>query len=440
MALPITLPSQLSDVIEGISVNPSLNKGVVAFRSRSEITTPLMRRILGIAMVPAARKVLDDAIDIQAGPIEVRAGEFAQPTNDVVIGAGYHAAVYCAVRYCTTGIKPLVLEASERPGGVFACSRGPSFWMNSRNRPGIPTQPGEGGALNVIPGALIQPSMLTATEFLRNSDMAFAIRLALVMFARVVTKARVSKIVSPNGSGGVTVQTYEGYSVVADRVIDARGLGRPKTVSGACDHVLSFQQFMARLDQPFPFRGLRRVAVVGDGDSARTAVEALLGQGPGEHWSIAEWDRPERIDWFAPGIPRTCTDYAATSRTRYKAIAGALPRDATGRLPSSLNVRNEMGATSSGYEVGYVNDTAYDLVITARGWYRDAIPGIGLETEYVQRGGRDVATQRRRNCFVVGPAADLPFAAGEARGVKENYTAIWRLGPRTAAFAASLAE
>ena len=56
----------------------------------------------------------------------------------------------------------------------------PTFYLNSRNRPGNGGLAGDQGAsLNYLPGAPIQAANVSMTEFQTNTDMAFVIRLAL---------------------------------------------------------------------------------------------------------------------------------------------------------------------------------------------------------------------------------------------------------------------
>src|SRR5204862_584853 len=108
----------------------------------------------------------------------------------------FHAAVYSAVRVLTGYPRPLVLERSQRPGGTFAMTGRPTFYLNSRNRPGTAGLAGDQGAsLNYLPGAPIQAANVSMTEYQANTDMAFVIRLALAQYAEVVTNTNVLSVV-----------------------------------------------------------------------------------------------------------------------------------------------------------------------------------------------------------------------------------------------------
>src|SRR5207248_8155169 len=107
-------------------------------------------------------------------------------SREVVIGGGFHAAVYAATRVLSGYPKPLVLERNRRVGGTFAMTSRPTFYLNSRNRPGTAGLAGDQGAsLNYLPGAPIPAANASIAEYQTNTDLAFAIRLVLAQFADV---------------------------------------------------------------------------------------------------------------------------------------------------------------------------------------------------------------------------------------------------------------
>jgi len=413
--------------------------------AEQELATELM----AIAMNPKARAQLETLMDEDwAADRKKNIGMGSRPHEEIVIGSGYHAAVYCAVRVANGHPPPLVVEQNDRVGGAFAPSRGPSFWSNSRNRPGPANVPGSGGALNTIPGALIQPSMISADEFQSNADIAFAIRLALALYAKVATGKRVRAITRGNGPGpawSVSINSSDdkdptSWTVRGRRVIDARGMGIERVFGSSGRNVITFSQFMARMDEPFPLRGLRRVAVVGGGDSGKCAVEALFGMSPARHMSVPDLDRIEQCDWYAGDLPKNCEGFRDVVRGRYRRLASLLPSvNAESKAP--VRVIRTKADLRGDYYGAIVNERRYDLAIFCGGFSRyESLGGYTRENFGVDR--CLVAIQESIGIFAVGPVANLGFTELEATqswsGVPENAVAMWRLGPRTGLLAQRL--
>src|SRR5262249_13927571 len=148
----------------------------------------------------------------------------ADTGREVIIGSGFHAAVYAAIRVRSGHPRPLVLERGPRAGGTFAMTARPTFYLNSRNRAGNPGLAGDQqAALNYLPGAPIQAANVGMREYQTNTEMAFVIRLALAQFADVVTNATV-RAATRDGSG-VQIEVAGRSPLSAGRVIDARGVG-----------------------------------------------------------------------------------------------------------------------------------------------------------------------------------------------------------------------
>lgn len=429
------LPQGLRKLSEEIALDPSMSEPMRYIMEReSQFSTPTAAMLAGIALDEKARMAMDAKID------EIFASFEPKPVvePEIVVGGGLHAAIYCAVRVAMGAPPPLVLEMRERAGGVFACSRRASFYLNSRNRPGNLSVPGTNGALNVLPGAPVQPSDLGGEEYQTNDALAWVIRMTLAMNARVQTGATISSVERIDGqTEAVFLVGGGGYK--ANRVIVSTGLTNPKQVfpnslkyNGKT--VLGFEQLMAKMDEPFPLRGMRRVAVVGGGDSGKTAIETLTGKGPRRGYSVASLDYVETIDWY--GAKQTNrTDWINCNRTRYKSIASLLPISLG--IPSRVNPKPKAEVVSEGYACAYVNDIPYDCVIVCVGYDELPTPAVGADEEYIS-GGRKLG-KYRDNRIVVGPASAIPLSDGEnVNGIVENGVALYRYAARTAQLANGL--
>jgi hypothetical protein len=431
----LRLPSRVEEALSEIAGDPTMNDGMEAVMERVvEFESRMAAKLTGVFLNPLALARYDEVLD------ELWAnGSTPTEASEIVIGSGLHAAIYCAVRVRQGFPKPLVIEASPRAGGAFATTRLPSLFLNSRNRPGRLGIPGREEALNVIPAAPVQPADLSGAEYQTNTALAFSIRASLALNARIVCGR---KVITADASG---VVLDDGRRVKATRVIWATGLGEPSLPPEADgERVIHYMDFLAMLDRPFPFQGLRRVAVVGAGDSGKTAIEALIGQGPSTRWSVPSLDYVEKIDWY--GVERRCCSkkgWEANNRSRYAGIGRALPLEADeeGELltPSRVTPINGRAETLSvGFGGASINGVTYDLVVWAGGF--DAMDIEGM-VEY-STGGRAVARMSQPNVFVVGPAAQLPpVEEGDELGtVAENSAALFRYADRTAVFAAHLPQ
>lgn len=447
------VPQRLLAEMDRISKDPLLNYGVKAMETRAHefpgnaLERQLAANLTGIAILPQSRLRFDRFMDeMWQRDADNRIGMGQSQVHDeVIVGPGLHAAIYCMVRKMMGKPMPLVLgNDGERIGGMFATSGHATFFTNSRNRAGMLSRPGDQQGLNVIPGSLVQPSMLSAEEYQRNTDIAFAIRLALAMSAKVnkdVSFRGVEYAFARDGSTFVRVM-LNGDTIRCKRLILANGLGRERSeeYSARSRHVMTYREFLQHMDKPFPLRGMHRIAVIGAGDSARTVIEALCGQGPREHWSVPELDQP-MIDWYGAGLQTTCNDYITAARTRYKKIGGLLPRQLSTAIKRAARVRvvPENRTPEAGFNCAYVDGRAYDLVVMATGFRQTNL--VSMSDSYVANSGRSIA--RRSNVsevYAIGTCANLPFSSTESNQAlnvpQENYVAMWRLAPRTAEFAA----
>jgi hypothetical protein len=275
-------------------------------------------------------------------------------------------------------------------------------------------------------------------EYQTNTDMAFVIRLALAQFADVVTNAKVVSVYSDGV--GVEIEIADRATLLAGRVIDARGAGDP------CDQdvangttILTFGQFMARMAAIWPLRAVRRVAVIGGGDSAKCAVESLLGIAPQPFMAAAALDSVDRIDWYSDQLPTTCEEWQRQIRGRYQAIGRYLRPE---RLLKVLGRRARPVALPG---MGLIDGRTYDLVVVCTGNRETDIDGLDFGSFYEDAiAGSNVVAREHYNlpAFRVGPHARLPFTAQErADGVAdipENAASMFRTANKTAALAATL--
>lgn len=444
-----SLPQHMRKPVQNICADPQLNAGVMEMMGRHDEIDVMSALLSGIGLVPAARAIIDDHLD--ALWAKSRNLPRRDRYSEVVIGAGLQAAVYCAVRVKLGYPAPLVLEARDRVGGVFAVSRGPSFYLNSRNRPGPLSVPGvRDGSLNFLPNAPLQPSHMSGDEYQTNDVMAWVIRLTLAMNAKVVTGVQATFIDSrrkPNlGYYDRTTEAFvqvstTGNGMRADRAIITTGLAVPRDSTGirvaAKGRVMNFEEFMAKMDSPFPLRGFDRVAVLGGGDGGKTTIEALTGKGPRAAMSVAALDWPRTICWYgAPYLTRQ--DWERCNRSRYNAIGALLPSPGEERAAARVTPFARPSSFTVGYECVYVDDVPFDYLIDCTGYAGTSLATTGDEFGV---GGRAVGFWDKQSVYRAGVAAGLVLTPGEQtllRGIAENATSAFRYSSRTAALAANL--
>lgn len=444
----------LADALAEIVQDPYMNDAVQHTMERSfEYASPLTAMLAGVAMNPAARAHLDRKMDESW---EASRDGSAGSGEMAIVGAGLHAAVVSNVRAQQGKTKPRVFESGKRVGGAFAASLGPSFYLNSRNRPGklsVPFDPT--GALNVIPGSPIQPSDIDSGEYQSNDAISFCVRVSLALNAYVeMVDEPIARILQRS----IVLPTKQ---FVSNRTIIATGLSETKAIDiPKSDRILTFAQFMAKMDEPFPFKGMDRVAVVGGGDSGRTAIEALLGQGPAPRTSSASLDWPSKIAWYGANGAESRRTWEQCNRSRYKGIARGLDvytyfsnenedgEEEEERVllrKGRVEYQPRAGSFQVGYDSVMIAGVPYDYVVNCTGFVDQVAEGMiqfAYEEGAYKLGGMEVAKSYNGNrAFVVGPAAQLIPTTEERRllaGINENITSMYRYVPRTAALAAAL--
>lgn len=406
---------------------------------RSEFGSAEEMMMVGIGMNPLARRHFDKALDAYW-----KRPPFFSGTNPFVVGSGVHAAIFSAVRSKLKGTRTVVYERSERAGGSFAVSSNSAFYLNSRNRPGPLSIPGdEFGALNVLPGAPIQPSQISGGEYITNDAIAWVIRMTLLKHAEVFTGQEVTQV---QGSGSLNMLYLNNRPqgpVLYGPAFLATGLGESlRAFEIEHERYLSFKQFMQRMDSNYPLRGMRRVAVLGAGDGGKTVIEALTGQGPSTMLSTARMDFPEKIDWWGvPANQRSRETWEACNRSRYKGIGRLLPRS-SGAVVSPYRVLplDQPSFMDVGYDCIKLNGMPYDFVIDCTGYASQLGGVVGYVPADIDRvfDGQNSVGRKYNNTVLMGPAAQIGEERAEAltaAGVPENIASIFRYADKTARLA-----
>lgn len=449
--LPAPLSPYLRDVLGSFGFNGAPSKSLL--ENRGSI-------LAAAAAIPKRRAMIDDAIDKDAG-------RFRQPASDqevTVIGGGLQAAIFCAAYWKATGNKPLVLEQRPRLGGVFALSKGPAFYLNSRNRPeGGEPGPGKPGPLNTIGGA-IELADISGAEYPPQDDLAFIIRLTLALYSKPITNARIELVTDRDLDGMHAVRfTYKGLSFVfrSKNLIFATGVGEPEL---PFSNGTTFEEFLLQTDMTdYPIsRWGDRVAVIGAGDSGSCVVEYLLGQGPTTKYDTASSAFPQRIVWFG----QSCTtreQYMEGARSRYAGIGRYMPRfddpDYFARVipkPKALRVarddkRERLLVLYRPDKFAESVSEQFDSVIVCAG-YRDTsefalVPELRVRRrDVVQVDGVPCGTRCvNTNIYSIGPCAGLPVTDSETSEnsflakVPQNSVALFRYNRKTQRLAEHLA-
>ncbi len=401
--------SYLSTLISRIASNRRMNTGIRAMRDQVAMFGGNTERatLAGIAMQPESREYLEARIDSMWDRYSL-----PETAPEIVIGGGLHSAIYCATRVALGFSRPTVLESDYTPGGIFAVTDIPSFWLNSRNRPGNAGLPNSENNVNFIPSAPLQVPDISGTKFPVNTDLAFIIRLMLADSANLY----VNRTVTSFDSSEMMLEMETGETIRAGRIIDARGLGKPLAkpeVNG--ETILSFPQLMRQMANPLPLAGMGRVAVIGNGDSARCAVESLLGLGPQQTMRSATVEYLPRIDWYARNLPLKYSAWKEQVRGRYGAIGAYL--EGGGNVPR-LRIINERGYPTPVPSGVLVNLDTYDRAVMATGWSRrDLIYRRSyFEPVYANGNSQTLRIASRYDggeYYAVGPAADMSFDNNE---------------------------
>lgn len=405
---------------------------------RGEMSSEEAMVFAGIGMNPMARKHFDQALDAYWKKTENLGFINLFIDREVIVGAGVHGAIYAAERHRKTGVRPIVFDMADRAGGSFAVTSGPAFYLNSRNRPGPLSIPGdEFGALNVLPGAAIQPSELGGEEYLTNDAIAWSVRATLLMHADLRLGLQIERSEFVNQGARIYAPGVSTGRTAIQGVTFAVGLTIPKRAFQITDErYLTFSEFFRRMDQAFPLRGMRRVAVIGSGDGGKTVVEALTGQGPTSAMTVPTLDYVEKIDWYGvPSDQRERVGWEQCNRSRYKGIGRLLPN---GGKPFRVMPLDVPSYADMGYDCVKIDGLPYDYVIDCTGYESQALLPDGYEMFRENEAGQALGKRVGAAINSVGPGCQLAAERYEGNvlgGVAENATSIWRYAERTARFA-----
>jgi hypothetical protein len=350
--------------------------------------------------------------------------------RDVVIGGGVHGAVFAATRVAMGADAPVVLDKGSI-GGIFSDLI--NFRMNSQqfaSRRSTATGPSRvpslspSDDLNYLPNSehQVRDESSGAVEFPASKDMARAIARTLRAYAEVYEKAEFTFDV--DGAFYAADGTYFG---TARRVIWAPGLAMPDNTTG-CPAIMTGYEFLRS-----PVReGLDNmmIALNGGGDTAVTIAEYLLGQG-----FTAPYQLPRSFHWYGgDSMALTKMEWASEYHARYLGVARHLPQ---GGIEGVIRPYAARGYSAPAGRTAVVNGQMYDLVIDATG-FKPVEPPYPIG-DFITIGGQRVARFDGYKTYAIGAAANLPV---DTDPYPSKFTAaaqaIYRLGPLTAAFAASL--
>ena len=355
---------------------------------------------------------------------------------EVIIGGGLHAAVYAATRVATGHPKPVVLEKTEKTGGVFADSV--SFRMNSANcadtestgSPGPTRIPSISPSddLNYLPNTPYQIRQAAGgNEYPSSGDAARVIEQTLTRYALTYTSAEGFTF-----DRRASFEFAGGQLGTAKRVIWAAGTAMPKDPAADGKTVISADDFMRR-----PQRGLAgyRIAVVGGGDTAATIVEYMVGQGLVRPTSL-----PSVIHWYGgSAMPVTKEQWMKQYHARYAGLGRHFPQD---DRPGVITPFPAKAKVAPAGEIAMVSRRTYDMVVMATGYRPVDCPVSCFEPYAIQ--GMYVATYEGNaapKVFTIGsaiPAGSLGAVSGPESRFGAAQSAIYNLAPRTAALAAHL--
>lgn len=356
--------------------------------------------------------------------------------DEIVIGGGIHAAIYCANR---PGKKILVMEARESLGGVMESTK-PMFYLNSRNRPLNEYDiPGKQASLNHLPGCGFQAADVNGAEYQTNNVMSFVAAANIMLNSPYVLRAPVATVLRPkSGRFRYRLNTLD-YVYYALKIIVATGIGPERRIPGT----MSFRKFLAHMEQNrYPLRGVKRVAVIGAGNTGDVVVELLTGQGPNAGWP-GSLDYVERIDWFGAKSCFNAEDWYDDARPRYLKIGSMLGKRVFRSQRRVVSVKNQ--CVTASYDSNRMTTGPYDLIINCTGFKQNLsfLDVFDPPSEYVY--ADELAPVARKiageEIYFIGPAAQLPKVAEEFKQIDtdlneaENLVAIWRYGKKTAAFA-----
>lgn len=316
--------------------------------------------------------------------------------------------------------------------------------------------------MNYIPGGNLQVADLSVDEYPTQDNFALAIKANLIEQAVPLPATEIREIRRRENIYAIgVVANGVPNSITTLRIIVATGIGESTKLTmdvgsdRSFNKVYTFERWLRRLSVTrFPWRNVKRLAVIGANDSGKVVIEHALGQGPSAPGS-ANLDFVRQIDWYGQTSQYQET-YEECERSRYVGIGRYMPRirdDEHFVRVFPIDARatgistNEKGPRIRYIAGGYRTSAPYDMVIVCTGFrssiddlFKPLIPRYVPLTEPVFVEGEMVARKYTGlNVYKVGPAADIPVADGEnLGGVPENSAAAFRYVEKTAKLARSL--
>jgi hypothetical protein len=335
-------------------------------------------------------------IDLQSGRKSDRL--FGSPISrtkfDVaIIGSGPHgAAVASYLREKRPDLRTVIIEGGDLLGGQWR-SYGPNpvFQMNSRVRKAdrrIPGLPRTEGSINPLGQyAPLELSDVVTSVYPWNTDMGDVCAINAWMSADEfllnckVTQVKADTydydedgdIYGPQGNRTLTIEREDQtFDMTVRWVIDCTGLRSGsrianETVAKTPGYFTAktFYEHFGNGPDPLATFHDQNILLVGGGDSALTAIEALVGNLPSQTYGRAGIGRcrPKNIDWV--GAARNGIDVIGCLRSRYKnGISQAIQRgfgDTCGIVnPIQDTVRSLRNDGSAFFEVR-LNDRFDDM-------------------------------------------------------------------------------
>ena len=397
----------------------------------------------------------------------------------VVVGAGLHTSIFSTqAAHIGKSSAVLAIETGSRVSKVFGDLAG-SFKINSSER--------ENRSSNIFPGAPLQMKDLTTQMFPNSVHIGLLGSVAQrasqvpVLFNNTVLSIQDLKSAGEKAPGRYLITTSQGLKIYADKVVLSTGLGTPSTkvLDPSFQSVLnkytdehrknprkilpvmmvdSFLRTIALNEFGPKVSALKEIknksiAVIGAGDGARIAVEAIIKE---MHPSV-------RVLWMGQKA-ETPEQYKATTWERYYGIApemgkriqgGFVGHVSAGRVLESGKIELTYGEGKQVQADYVINATGYDSVIPQLvSKLSKAVENPELSFESVQEkipeltspttviGKRlEVADLAGQEIYIIGPAGG-PFATPKEllMTATENPVSIEVLGPRTRTMADYLLE
>lgn len=308
-------------------------------------------------------RVIDRTISAESTTIKesLRTAEIPPYVRSVTIGAGVYGSIMAATRQMyLPDVPDLTIEQESRVGGQFAQYKKDLFRLNSRRRkelPDAPHVPGSAQSLNSFGKHSVMQSSDTGNEsYPYQSTIADTARVNFFLSGKAMVNTELLRIVENNDpeiEGKLILELYdkdtqEMLRVATDRVINSTGLGeeadllnpddkitrtilaeeKQKFERGEDALVMSYSQMVRRMGDPtnpFPMKGMKRIVLSGNGDSANVLAGILLGYESQVGKTATQLDSVEEIIWIGQNI-ESKEKFLEQVRVRYAQIGLEFPR------------------------------------------------------------------------------------------------------------------